>query len=95
MSGQHGPLIAAELGMSGASLGIGYGRKSVLNIFGGWGATASASVLRTWNDPAEAEPDTTYYGIEGTVTFMIFVGKIGAYTSGDDDLMSLSLGIGF
>ncbi len=91
----QGPVVALEVGLDGGQVRAGYGAVSNL----GSGYLVSASLLRTWRDPGDAEPDEWYYGLQAQLhLFQINVRGQAFYgpeaAGGDDWRFTASVGIG-
>lgn len=88
-------LFQIEPGLAGAKAGIGYG------FFGGMaGGSAKIVALRTWWNPWLAQPDTTYIGLEASVSFLfrLALGPLYCVTSNDHGSRWAflgSIGVGF
>ncbi|HOW98536.1 MAG TPA: hypothetical protein P5567_06020 [Kiritimatiellia bacterium] len=86
------PSIQAEAGVGGGKILVGG------DTFGaGFGLGVKAVLLRTWLEPVEVEPDTTYLGAEFEAGFRQLFAAAGAYArvggeDNDDLLLGISLG---
>ncbi|MFC1499270.1 hypothetical protein ACFLS1_12485 [Verrucomicrobiota bacterium] len=87
-------ILQVEAGEGGGKLQFGIGEW----YMAGW--VAKLSLLRTWSDSMELEPDQTYLGAEVQLNFFQLNGAVGVYTELDGDgedetLVTWSAGIGF
>jgi len=87
-------ILQVEAGEGGGKLQLGYGSWYMA------GGAVKLSLLRTWGDPMEIEPNQTYLGAECQLNFFLLNGAVGVYTEIDGDgedetLITWSAGIGF
>jgi hypothetical protein len=101
----RGILVGLEVGEGGARLSVG---PTVWYHLLGWfpygslfAQTVKASLVRTWGDPREVDPDATYLGggIEQGLYFLDFelgyLVKVGAAGKSPDGVVTWALGAGF
>ncbi|MBU0741144.1 hypothetical protein KJ554_02185, partial [bacterium] len=101
----RGTLLGFEAGQGGARLSVG---RTFWYHLMGWfpfgtllGTSAKLNLVRTWGDPREVAPDTTYLGggIEQGLYFLDFelgyLVKVGGEAESPDGIVSWSLGAGF
>lgn len=86
--------LQVEGGEGGGKLQCGYGAWYMI----GW--AAKLSILRTWGETLELEPEQTYLGGELQLNCFLLNSSVGFYSELDGDgedetLVTLSAGIGF
>jgi hypothetical protein len=85
-------ILQIEAGRGGGKLQFGAGLWYMV------GGMAKASLMRTWGDPMEVEPDQTYVGVELELNVFQLHGDVGLYQRivGDrETLVTWGVGIGF
>ncbi|MCB1101503.1 MAG: hypothetical protein KDL10_04025 [Kiritimatiellae bacterium] len=86
------PIVEAEAGIGGGQLSVG------LDSLGtGLGAAIKASMLRTWFEPIDLDPDQTYLGLQLLIGYDQLVAGVGGYRriEGDDDEWLSMIILGF
>ena len=89
-------VLQLEPGLDGIKAHIGYGGRYWI-VAGAF----KTSVLYTWSNPIDADPDQLYVGGEIELAFGYAIGSIGVYTHvhGDDrdhsTIVSTAIGLGF
>ena len=88
------PVLSLDVGLAGARAHAGLGWPGL----GGFGYhSLKVGAIRTWDEPWLAESNTTYVGIEYTISPVFYFISVGPYwsPSADDVTASLYLGLAF
>ena len=89
--GVPGVVTQINAGRGGGELSIGAGWE------GFCAAIAKASILRTWGDPIDTEPDQTYIGVglDFRMALIYVTGSVYTHLSGSDDYHQNIWSVGF